>query len=152
MNDDKPCKTCGAPLISDLKRYCKKCAAKRNKEACTVYRKKQAQKPKKPMSVKARYNMYTKRAASKGIAFAFSLKMFELATSMKCYYCNTPNAGGLDRINSAGGYTKDNTVPCCRVCNMMKYTNGPKVFIEHIHKIHSHITTSSFVLPIGKVD
>jgi len=36
-----------------------------------------------------------------------------------CYYCGLTGSG-IDRVDSAKGYTKDNTVPCCRSCNTMK--------------------------------
>ncbi len=41
----------------------------------------------------------------------------------QCDYCGEPlneSGHGLDRKNSLGGYTEDNVVPCCVICNRVK--------------------------------
>jgi hypothetical protein len=48
---------------------------------------------------------------------------------------------GVDRIDSAGGYTTNNVVPCCRECNFMKNDYGLSFFLNHIIKIYNHIST-----------
>jgi len=36
------------------------------------------------------------------------------------------------------GYTKENVVPCCKVCNGMKMDTAVSKFREHIENIYSH--------------
>ena len=47
----------------------------------------------------------------------------ELVPTAMCHYCRLElklSGGGLDRIDPAHGYTKENVVPCCWVCNAAK--------------------------------
>jgi len=44
---------------------------------------------------------------------------------------------GLDRIDSTKGHTRDNIVPCCRICNWMKSNLTLDEFLAHIDRIHS---------------
>ena len=62
---------------------------------------------------------------------------------MKCRYCgnnNNKNQIGIDRIDSDGDYTVNNTVPSCGICNMMKNTTKQDEFVNkcrliaNIHK------------------
>lgn len=39
---------------------------------------------------------------------------------------------GLDRIDNSVGYTEDNCVPCCAVCNRAKNSMGYNEFIEYL--------------------
>jgi hypothetical protein len=45
-------------------------------------------------------------------------------TSLNCHYCLCPlnkTGIGLDRLNNSIGYTADNVVPCCTICNYVRY-------------------------------
>lgn len=42
---------------------------------------------------------------------------------------------GIDRINSESGYTIDNTVTCCKKCNMMKKSMSKDEFYEWIDRV-----------------
>lgn len=53
-----------------------------------------------------------------------SFNDFQKLITTPCYYCKnnlgslSKNCGsGLDRINNDKGYTLDNVIPCCYVCN-----------------------------------
>lgn len=62
-------------------------------------------------------------AKSRGIAFLLTLEQYvELRNSGKCEFCGgcLPSWGGLDRKDNSMGYTVDNCVPCCFVCNVAK--------------------------------
>lgn len=39
-----------------------------------------------------------------------------------CWYCgdDSPNLRGIDRVDSRLGYSTDNVVPCCKICNRAK--------------------------------
>lgn len=41
-------------------------------------------------------------------------------TSQECYYCNSKENIGCDRIDNDKGHTKDNIIPCCKSCNVIK--------------------------------
>lgn len=60
--------------------------------------------------------------------------------SSPCTYCGQiqENFNGLDRINSAKGYTMDNVVPCCKHCNWAKNDMTIKEFENHINKIYHY--------------
>lgn len=54
-----------------------------------------------------------------------------------CTYCGN-KANSLDRINSKIGYTIENCVPCCKLCNTMKWDLSIQDFYSHIDKIHNY--------------
>lgn len=60
----------------------------------------------------------------------------------KCYYCGEPgsleNVLGVDRADNSLGYTHDNSVSCCKACNLMKGKFGSLDFVEHAAKIVAH--------------
>ena len=46
---------------------------------------------------------------------------------------------GIDRKNNSVGYTKNNCVSCCKVCNFCKCSLSHEAFINQIRKIHSYL-------------
>lgn len=69
---------------------------------------------------------------------------------MDCYYCGAnpeirrkqfynnrwiPPFNGIDRYSNAGGYYKENCVPCCKKCNRMKGMLDPLEFLEKVGQI-----------------
>lgn len=40
-----------------------------------------------------------------------------------CVYCGSTEKLGCDRIDNSLGHTKNNVVPCCRVCNVTRMDN-----------------------------
>lgn len=72
---------------------------------------------------------YKASAKQKGLVYAIPELEMRLMTESPCHYCGTQyNDGtrfdyqlmGLDRIDKNEGYTKENVIPCCKTCNMMK--------------------------------
>ena len=45
---------------------------------------------------------------------------------------------GIDRIDSLRGYTKDNIVSCCSICNRMKNSFSKDVFLEKVKLIYNN--------------
>jgi len=62
---------------------------------------------------------------SNGIVLSITLEEYKLLRSQPCHYCGhkLPITGYcLDRKDGTIGYTIDNCVPCCTVCNFTKHT------------------------------
>ena len=87
---------------------------------------------------------YKKRAKLRGFEFSLTADRFREITSASCRYCgaapemvieNRPKTGryvysSIDRRDQAFGYTESNSVPCCKICNYMKWTLSEEEFIR----------------------
>ena len=78
-----------------------------------------------------------------------------------CHYCNAAPSqsrsgsksrpqdavkfNSLDRLDSALGYTIDNVVPCCKICNFAKNTMSVEEFRAWLSRVYGH-----FVLGLGR--
>jgi hypothetical protein len=74
-------------------------------------------------SPKGRFENGQRVAGARGISWEISTEEHSLLLSFTCFYCGNPlhkTGTGLDRKDSALGYTWDNVVPCCGYCNTMK--------------------------------
>ncbi len=82
---------------------------------------------------RAVWQRYKQSAKRRGIEFSISTEDFYSLITLPCSYCKSPpktsmklNAHpdflytGLDRVNNSAGYTLNNVVPCCSVCNFSK--------------------------------
>lgn len=55
-------------------------------------------------------------------------------------YCKNSDPqplNGIDRIDSSKGYTIDNCVSCCPLCNQMKSNIDQNMFLTQIEKIYN---------------
>lgn len=91
--------------------------------------------------------------SKKEIINNLSFEDFKLLTSQNCYYCNEEpktclrfkhrkylntteiKINGIDRINSNIGYSIENCVSCCTICNKMKSDLEQSEFYLKIEKI-----------------
>jgi len=104
-------------------------------------------------AIRYRFNKYLSGARSRNLDFSLSEDEFLTVAMGDCNYCgskpieqrgsnNTTGSGfvanGIDRVDSALGYTISNVVPCCRVCNMAKGTMNGDEFIEMCSMVASH--------------
>lgn len=95
---------------------------------------------------------YKSRARKQKVDFSLTNREFYDICSMDCFYCGaspiernhgynrknytgTYMANGIDRIVSGGGYTTQNSVPCCTTCNLMKTNKTLEEFIGLAIKI-----------------
>ncbi len=90
---------------------------------------------------------YKERAIRRNIPFLISKEFFKNITLQNCFYCGEPGRtiidktsvlekyNGIDRLDNKKGYTEDNCLPCCKICNYMKLTLSYEEFIGHIQKI-----------------
>lgn len=98
------------------------------------------------------YNSYVQRSRKKKIQFAIAKEEFYELIGSNCHYCgcsprNTTdtlgqktmnghiNYNGLDRVNNNLGYTLDNIVTCCEICNKAKRDLTYTEFMEWIQQI-----------------
>jgi hypothetical protein len=92
----------------------------------------------KIMSMESQYNVYKVSAATKQLNFEITKEEYTVLVKMPCYYCGIlqeKGFNGIDRLDSGKEYIKDNCVSCCTMCNMMKGTTSPTIFVhraEHI--------------------
>lgn len=93
---------------------------------------------------------YKKRAKKLNINFDLNEELFKKLILSKCYYCGKEfsNLGssrvngqlkhnGIDRIDNTKGYTVDNSVACCKMCNKMKNNLSLNEFYIHIKRINA---------------
>ena len=65
---------------------------------------------------------------------------FKSFWQLPCHYCGAEiETIGLDRIDNSLGYKLDNVIPCCLRCNILKFFNTEKEFLDHCKKIVSHM-------------
>jgi len=105
------------------------------------------------------YRRYRNDAKNKNRTFTLTHTQVKEITSSRCIYCGMePQAvtkykeayngqytyNGIDRVDNTKGYTIDNVVPCCALCNKMKGTLTSERFINHVALItlHTSLTKS----------
>lgn len=104
------------------------------------------------------YRAYRTNAIERGRLFTLTHRQFYKLIKKRCFYCgdfgsnSMPLAGhkerfvygGIDRYNQAKGYTRKNSLPCCRQCNFMKGTLSANDFIEKIQAIYDRLDLKFF--------
>lgn len=91
-------------------------------------------------SPKGRLMIYQRGARVRNLVFELDLDYFKNNWNKECVYCgDTINGIGIDRIDSDVGYTKDNTVMCCEMCNKMKLNHSKQDFINQCIKITNNL-------------
>jgi hypothetical protein len=99
------------------------------------------------------YSVYKWNAAKRKLEYSITIDDFKKLTSSNCYYCgevpqyahdgitcSTPYVyNGIDRVDNAIGYTLENCVTCCRICNWMKRTQSQSDFVHKCAKITEHM-------------
>ncbi len=113
-------------------KYVQKYVAK-NKEKVNAYGKEYN------MTYEGRYRTTKSSASKRGKSFNLSLEEFSAVVSQPCTYCGeSKKIIGIDRVDNLVGYTKENSSPCCSMCNYFKKNYTLKEFLIHIKKIYLH--------------
>lgn len=101
------------------------------------------------------YDTYRFRAKYRNFEFEFTKDEFRSITQKNCFYCGiepfqvarpTINFfgdyiyNGIDRIDSSKGYTKENSVPCCGICNIAKNKYTKEFFVDWIKRAYDNIS------------
>lgn len=101
------------------------------------------------------FDRYKADAIKKGVSFELDKDAFLSLSKGECFYCKTPPAqihvarngygnyvfNGVDRVNNAVGYKKENCVSCCKRCNGIK--NG--VSKEMVVKIYNFLLSKGAI-------
>jgi hypothetical protein len=100
-------------------------------------------------TVNGRYSIYKQGAKQRNIEFNLTLEEFDNITKQPCSYCGEFNGecdgikySGIDRIDSSGGYTRLNVIPCCEMCNKMKLDYDMIDWLKHIKKISNYLLST----------
>ena len=103
------------------------------------------------------FKRYQLDAIAKNKEFLLTREQFTALTSQPCFYCDSePQAkalnafshgayiyNGIDRADNSLGYTIDNCVPACRVCNSLK--NG--ITRDMVYRLYRRLFTESQTVP-----
>lgn len=95
---------------------------------------------------------YKYNADKRDIEFSLTDKQFKELIFANCGYCGAPPNNksknrygngdviynGVDRIDNALGYKKDNCITCCQNCNRAKYKMSYQEFIDWIKNIYDN--------------
>lgn len=99
--------------------------------------------------------VYKRNAYKKNLLFGLTREQVRELISSDCYYCGSEPSNshishghkityqGIDRMDNTKGYTPNNVVPCCIVCNKMKKALSHDEFLLHIHRIASRFEVES---------
>lgn len=93
-------------------------------------------------NIKYHFTNYKRSAQTKRLEFTISEEEFMTLVKEPCYYCGTlqeKGFNGIDRLDSSKFYEKDNCVSCCEMCNMMKGSLGPNIFVHRVEHILTHL-------------
>ena len=86
----------------------------------------------------ADYASYQRGAEERQLVWGLSyIEFMELANAGQCAYCGYKHPClGIDRVDNADGYNKNNCVACCKSCNYMKSRSTRQKFIDLCVRIH----------------
>ena len=99
------------------------------------------------------YRNYKTSAKRRKYEFLLTQEEFDRLTQENCYYCGTKplmtytwegkkkehedfRYNGIDRKDNAKGYTVENSVSCCRICNNSKNILTQEEWFEWIKRIY----------------
>ena len=147
MQGHRKCAECGKiySLIHKhaMSKYCSAdCIKKVRDKTQKINRNKRKERALKDSDYNAKlvFDIYKLRSPKRGLVFELKLEDFINATNKPCYYCNEEyDSIGFDRLDSNIGYTVENSVPCCTMCNMMKRKYNIDDFINKCKKIAANL-------------
>ena len=98
--------------------------------------------------VKRKLKHYQYEARKNNYEWSLTFDEFQNLITQPCKYCGDSSGGencyrGIDRINNSLGYTLQNCVPCCKLCNLMKYVYPVDQFLTQCKAIANCQTLST---------
>lgn len=124
--------------VDGLNHRCKSCCRnykkeRRDSKKTAAYDKARSQTP------GGKYIIYKKGANARDLPFDLTFDEFMTFWQADCSYCGDPiHTIGIDRVDSNLGYSLDNCVPCCAVCNRIKMAHDEDFLFSHIIKMLRH--------------
>lgn len=111
--------------------------------------------------LKVQYSHLKRRDKKKGFIDTMGFDYFRLLSKSPCKYCGLEyskeiedrlneskkqkrlsdhilKCNGIDRVDSSKGYTKDNSVACCKYCNTAKNTMTEDEFYNWIKRVYEY--------------
>lgn len=117
-----------------LQTYCRNCQKAINKLRARTDGRKRTQD--RYDTGKGRFTSAKWRALKqRRITWTISKKEYDKLLGQKCFYCGgklSKSGVGLDRIDNKKGYTINNVVPCCGLCNS---TRSNRFTVEQMKQI-----------------
>lgn len=91
-------------------------------------------------SIKKRISDAQKFCKTRNWCYILSTTLASELMQKQCLYCDTkPDIiNGIDRIDSNQTYSSNNTVPCCKYCNLMKNDSSVYEFIDRCEAINKY--------------
>lgn len=86
----------------------------------------------------SRYSWFMAHAEMRDHCVEISPELFQKISSSSCAYCggfSKKGYNGIDRKNSKLGYTIENAVSCCRICNLAKNEYTVEEFLSWVKRI-----------------
>ena len=94
---------------------------------------------------------YKKGAKARNLSFELSFEEFIELVQKNCHYCGIVPSNstktlthhsstefiynGIDRKDNKLGYTKENSLPCCKQCNYAKFRFSYQEFLNYIERL-----------------
>jgi hypothetical protein len=90
-------------------------------------------------------------ATARKMPCEFTKEEYAIFVAQPCHYCGSPApykkgltykggiyANGIDRVDNSKGYTKENSVPCCKTCNFAKRNMPVEEFLRWVKRVYEH--------------
>jgi len=115
--------------------------------------------PKGAVGLSDLYSQYKRNAKVKQREFSLSKEEFRTLTSSNCSYCGIPPFSiwvvhrersetvienekyiynGIDRIDNALGYILENSITCCKYCNIAKHDRSYRDYLDWVRRSYEH--------------
>jgi hypothetical protein len=110
--------------------------------------------PKGEAAFNLTYRHYYRSAKDREIEFALTKQQFRQLCESECFYCKVPplqiagsyvkkingafTYNGVDRKDSSMGYTVQNSLPCCWICNRAKGDMAFEDFQSYLDRFRKH--------------
>lgn len=78
---------------------------------------------------------YQRHAVDRGYSWELTRNQVCDLISQQCTYCSK-QGGGIDRRDNTKGYTLENSVACCGLCNRWKSAMTLEAFLAHASAVH----------------